>query len=123
MTSRSSYTSLMPFSPARLRGHRDGLRLSTHEVAYRCTFGDSIYEQIEAGEREVTHLVAQRLASALDVPLAELYSENASYEDDYADAALQHTAPMSNEDIDRAAKAIHRVGHTTTVLDASGEAS
>lgn len=113
----------MHFSPARLRGHRDGRRLSVHEVADRLHVADRVYEQIESGERETNGVVVQRLAQILDVSETELYSEGATYEDDYASAALQYATPMTDADIDRAAKAIHRVGHTSTVLDASGEAS
>lgn len=113
----------MHFSLARLRGHRDGRRLTVHEVAERLHVADRVYEQIESGERETSAVLVQRVAQILGISETELYSEGATYEDDYADAVLQYATPMTDADIDRAAKAIHRVGHTATVLDASGEAS
>lgn len=105
----------MKFSRARLRGHRDGRKLSQAAVADVAGLAPSVYELIEFGRVRPTQTQLDRLARALGVPSDELCSETPDdYDLNYAEAVLQHVAPMTDEDIERAAAALCRARGVVT---------
>lgn len=99
------------FSTARLRGHRNGRLREIHDVAVRLGISDAEYENIESGRLLPGEEMISRIAHVLDVPVEQLHSAPGTpYVEDYADAVLRYATPMTEEDIDRAARAILRVG-------------
>lgn len=106
MKPRSSYIYYMHFSPARLRGHRDGLGLTQEQLARRVALHRLDYHLIEDGVLAPSKALAAALAHALDLPAHEL-DRTGTYEEDYAAAVLQHVEPMTAEDIAQAADAIY----------------
>lgn len=105
----------MKFSRARLRGHRDGRKLSEAAVAEAAGLAPSVYTQIEIGRVRPTGPQLDRIAAAVGVPTDELCSaEPLDYDLDYAEAVLQYVAPMSDEDIERVAAALGRARRAVT---------
>jgi len=49
--------------------------LRQNEVAYRCLFDKSSYNNIEAGKRNITLLTLYKIASALEEPVENLLKE------------------------------------------------
>lgn len=95
----------MQFSRARLRGHRDGLALSQEEVAQRACLLHTVYNGIENGSIQPSLAHVESLARALDIPISELEGAG-TWEREYVDSVLRYAAPLSTEDVDRAAEAL-----------------
>lgn len=55
-----------------VRSRREELRLSQEEAAWRCKMDRTYFGGIERGERNMTVLVAARVASGLELRAAEL---------------------------------------------------
>lgn len=96
----------MHFSRARLRGHRNGLGLAEATLAERVGLTPERYADVESGAVEPNELLVADLARALGVPLFELHAIDATWEEDYADAVLQHLGPMSTEEVARVARTL-----------------
>ena len=52
--------------------------LKQNEVAYRCNFDKSSYNNIEAGKRNITIITLYKIALALNEPVENLIKENLS---------------------------------------------
>lgn len=99
----------MTFSRARLQGHRHGRGLTVRRAAHRAEVAEALIEQIEAGEHMPAPTLVRQLAAALQVPVSELASpEGTDYFTDYSEAFLGHLPPMSEADLNLAARALHR---------------
>lgn len=50
--------------------------LRQNEIAYRCNFDKSSYNNIEAGKRNITLITLYKIAYALDEPVNSFFAEN-----------------------------------------------
>ena len=64
----------------RVRGLREGLRLTQEEFARRCGISVSFASLLERGERSPSYETLLTIARALEVPVADLFREGASPE-------------------------------------------
>lgn len=51
-------------------------KIRQNEIAYRCNFDKSSYNNIEAGKRNITILNLRKIAIALEVNISEFFKEN-----------------------------------------------
>ena len=101
----------MNFSRARLRGHREGRRLSQAALGALVGLEAGEVAAIEAGvQRGLSELLVADLARALDVPLYELHCIDADYAEDYGSAFMAHAAPVSDDDCRLVADILSRRG-------------
>jgi len=59
----------------RIREIRLGKGIRQNEIAYRCHFDKSSYNNIEAGKRNVTILTLHKIAEALEEPIENLVKQ------------------------------------------------
>jgi transcriptional regulator with XRE-family HTH domain len=57
----------------RIRKIRLGKGIRQNEIAYRCHFDKSSYNNIEAGKRNMTILTLYKIANALDEPVENFF--------------------------------------------------
>lgn len=101
----------MNFSRARLRGHRQGRRLTQAALGALVGLEAGEVDAIEAGLSEPSELLVVDLARALDLPLHELHRISADYVEDYLSAVMPYGQPMSDRDVEMAAHALTRPRH------------
>lgn len=95
----------MHFSRGRLRGHRHGQALSAGEVADHAGLSTERFHDIEFGDITPTAAEVEALALALRLLPSELYGEG-EWVAEYIDSATTYAKPMTESDIEAAARAI-----------------
>lgn len=96
----------MGFSRQRLRGHRNGQRLSHAALGERAGLEPKVVAAFEAGEAEPSDDDVEALASALGVPATELEGRGLDEIDEYLDAVFQYAQPLTEDGVWRAAYAL-----------------
>jgi transcriptional regulator with XRE-family HTH domain len=88
----------MPFSPSRLRGHREGQRFEIHQLAEISGLAPGRIEEIERGQSTPpTDYESKCLLQALDLEPSELRAQRPTPWGDYCNAVLTY-APASRGD-------------------------
>lgn len=87
------------FSSDRLRGHRHGTGHALADVAAAAGCPAEDLESYEAGGAEPAPDLLAALASALHIPIDELYSRYDDGSRDYCNAVVQHAEPLSDTDL------------------------
>lgn len=98
----------MTFSPARLRGHRNGRGLHLKELALAARCSPTRLREIEIGA-EPTPGEIEALSDALSVSATEFEATSDSITD-YADAVAYHDRPMTDAEVAQAALLLRRRG-------------
>jgi transcriptional regulator with XRE-family HTH domain len=81
----------MPFSPSRLRGHREGQRLDIPRLAEIAGLAPARIEEIERGQSPPpTDYETKRLTQALDLEPSELRAQRPTPWGDYCHAVLTY---------------------------------
>lgn len=96
----------MTFSRARLRGHRQGRRLTQAALGALVGLEAGEVDAIEAGLSEPSELLVVDLARALDLSLHELHRISADYAEDYLSTVMSYARPISDDACRRAAHAL-----------------
>jgi len=60
----------------RIKALRLSKELRQNEVAYRCNFDKSSYNNIEAGERNITITTLLKISNALQIDIIEFFSKD-----------------------------------------------
>lgn len=94
------------FSPARLRGHLDGLDLPRAEVAARIGCTEAELSCYEDGVTQPPVRVRAALAAMLGVTVEAFDQQCDDWADDYVDAVACYCQPETDAELDAAATAL-----------------
>jgi transcriptional regulator with XRE-family HTH domain len=100
----------MPFSPSRLRGHREGQRLEFHQLAEISGLTPGRIEEIERGQSTPpTDYETKCLMQALDLAPSELRAQRPTPWGDYCHAVLTYAPRLTPEEIESVASVIRNI--------------
>ncbi|GAA3087415.1 hypothetical protein GCM10010464_59050 [Pseudonocardia yunnanensis] len=100
----------MPFSPDRLRGHREGQRLEIHQLAAIAALTPDRIDDIERGQsKPPTDYETKCLVQAPDLAPSELRAQRPTPWGDYCHAVLTYAPRLTPEEIESVASVIRHI--------------